>query len=497
MLEAMMLEDTAKRKLTLFKLLATFSNQQHSINFFEKRLDYSYSRVVYLLELIQQDLSKITGEEVKILQVDGVRYKQTITYDSYYQYLITQSIPYQLLISILFHPNDDLTQFCQKHYQSRTTVVRKSKLLSDYFKEFNIKLNTSKLSLYGDERIIRITLYTLIWLASQGTNLPKIDNNPIDYIEITKVISPYFPDSFSYSADKQITLILDIIYLRVKSGHLVTEKTMIAPYIPTSPAYAKIFFGDLIKETDILEAEAQYAAYLLIATPNFFRNNDHRLTLLSDYLKNQTNSATKLLEEFCAVFKQEFMPSDFSWEDAPILFGNIANIIFSTTISEKPFPTLFHLINHSSYSKNEYYYQLLTYFKALFHKISKRKNFGWLKENIEQLSDTLAALLVPLYESYQVNKIVRIALIAESNYLLIQPLKQFIEELPFVQLVAYSHGKFSSFDFVVATSSYLIPEECHVPTFVFRFSADNDEQYIGLYQAIKAVHNQKGVDPTY
>ncbi|EOH99883.1 hypothetical protein UAW_00378 [Enterococcus haemoperoxidus ATCC BAA-382] len=494
MLESMMLEDTAKRKLTLFKLLTIFSNKQHSINFFEKRLDYSYSRVVYLLELIQQDLTKMIGKKEEILQVNGVHYKQDISYDMYYQFLITQSVPYQLLISILFYPNDNLAKFCEKNYHSRTTVVRKSKLLSDYFKRFNIKLNISQLSLSGDEKVIRITLYTLIWLASQGTNLPKINNNPIDYKKITKIISPYFPDSYSYSAHKQITLILDIVYLRVHSGNVLTEKTTIDPYIPSNKTYTKALFGDLICETKTLEAEAQFAAYLLISTPNFFRNNDYRLSLLNIYLKEQTNSATKLLDEFCTLFSNEFVPSDFSWNDEPILFGNVANIILSASIIEQPFPTLFHLINHSLYSKNEYYYRLFTKFKALFQKVSKRKNFSWLKDNIEQLSDTLAALLVPLYESFQVNNIVRIALIAESNYLLVQPLTQFIEELPFVQLVAYQENQLSSFDFIVATSSYLIPEECQKPSFVFRFSADNDDQYIGLYQAIKTIHNKKDIN---
>lgn len=492
----MMLDDTAKRKLALFSLLTKFSNKQHSISFFENRLDYSYSRVVYLLELIQQDLTKISGNTVEIFQTNGVHYKQDISYDMYYQFLITQSIPYQLLISILFHPEDSLDKFCEKNFHSRTTIIRKSKLLSNYFKQFNIKMNASQLSLSGDERVIRITLYTLIWLASQGTNLPKIQDNPIDYEEITKIISPYFPDSSSYSARKQITLILDIIYLRVQSGNILREKTTIDPYIPASNAYATVFFGELVNETTSLEAEAQFAAYLLIAIPNFFRNNDHRLSLLNTYLDNQINSATKLFEEFSTLIRNEIMPNDFSWDNEPILFGNVANIIFSTAILEKPFPTLFHLINHSLYLKNEYYYRLFTDFKAFFQKISKRKNFGWLKDNIDQLSDTLAALIVPLYETFQVNNVVRVALIAESNYLLTQPLTQFIEELSFVQLVAYKYGAFSSFDFIVATSSYLIPENCNLPSFVFRFSADNDEQYIGLYRAIKAVHNKKGLNQT-
>lgn len=491
MLEAMMLEDTSKRKLTLFKLLTKFSNKQHSINFFENRLDYSYSRVVYLLELIQQDLTKMTGESIKLFQLNGVHYKQTISYDMYYQFLITQSVPYQLLISILYYPNDDLTTFCEKNYHSRTTVIRKSKLLSSYFNRFGIKMNTSKLHLYGDERIIRVTFYSLIWLASQGVHLPKIKNNPINYDEITKAISPYFPDSYSYSAHKQISLMVNIIFLRVKAGNILSEKTAIEPYIPTDITYIKTSLGELIEDKKMLEAEAQFSAYLLISKPNFFRNNDYRLSLLNKYLSTQTNTATKILEEVCTSFREKFLPKDFSWETEPILFGNIANIIFTTIISEKPFPTLFHLINHSQYSKNEYYYHLLTYFKAMFQKISKRKNFSWLKESINPLSDTLAALLVSLYESFQSDNILRIALVAESNYLLVQPLAQFIEEMPFVELIAYKYGEFSSFDFIVTTSSYLIPEDCHLPSFVFRFSADNDEQYIGLYQAIKELRNKK------
>lgn len=369
--------------------------------------------------------------------------------------------------------------------------MRKSKLLIRYLKQFNIKINTSQLTLYGDERVIRITLYALIWMSSQGTNLPKAKERPINYERIIETISPYFPDSHSYSAQRQITLMLDIIYLRIQSGNGLIDKVTIDSYIPLNKTLGEYCFKDWIKDTNMLEAEIQFAGYLLIATPNFFRANDDRLTSLNHYLKNQKNNATKLLEEFTNFFSEKFLTEVFSWEDEPILFGNVVNILFSTAIIEKPFPTLFHMINHSLYAKNEHYYLLFTNFKIFFQKIAKRKNFSWLKNSIDQLSDSLAALLVPLYETFQTDNIVRIALIAESNYLLVQPLSQFMEELHFVKLVAYEYGEFSNFDFIVATSSSLIPSECNLPSFVFRFSADNDAQYIRLYQAIRAVHNKK------
>lgn len=491
MLEAIMLDENAKRKLLLFKFLIKFSDKKHSINFFENNLDYSYSRVVYLLDLIQQDLTNLTGEAVQLIQAKGVQYNQNISYDMYYQYLLTNSIPYQLLVSMLYYPKDNLDKFCEKNFHSKTTVVRRSKLLSDYFKQFNIKMNTTQLRLSGDERVIRITFYTLIWSTSQGVNLPEIINNPFNYARVKKVVSPYFPDSSSYSAHKQIALILDILYLRVRSGYILHEKTEIMPYIPINTDQMNALFNGLVTNPQTLAAEAEFSAYLLISAPNFFRKNDRRLTLITDYLKKQPNQATKLLKEFCTLLSEQIMPQDFSWENESILFGNIVNIIFSSAIIKKPFPTLFHLVNRSRYANNEYYHQLHSQLKKFFQKVSKRKDFNWLKESIPQLSDSLASLLVPVYESFQLNNVVRVALIAESNYLLIQPLTKFIDEISFVQLVAYKQGAFSSFDFILATSAYLIPKESPLPSFVFRFSADNDNQYIELYEALKALHNQK------
>ncbi|GGC76129.1 helix-turn-helix domain-containing protein [Enterococcus wangshanyuanii] len=491
MLDAMMLENTDKRKLTLFRLLTIFSDKRYSVKFFESKLDYSYSRVVYLLELIQQDLTDMTGKKVDLFTKNGVHHKQDITYDMYYQYLIIQSIPYQLLVSLLYFPENNLDQFCDNHFQSRTTVVRKSKLLIDYFKHFDIKVNISQLSLSGDERIIRILFYDLIWMTSQGTNLPKIRQNPLTYKEVSKIISPYFPDTFSYGARKQISLMLDIIYLRVRKGNALTEQTEIEPYIIIPEMYTAPYFETLITDPEALAAEAQFAAFLLIASPNFFREGEHRLLLLDSYLETHSNTATKLLEEFTVFFKDQFMPDGFSWRNEVILFGNVANILFSHSIIKQKFPTLFHLTDNNIYSKNKYYYQLFTEFRALFQKISNRKNYAWLRSTIDSLSDTLSALLVPLYESFLGNNLIRIALVAESNYLLVEPLTQFIKDIPFVQLVAYKYGEFSSFDFMVTTSSFLIPENCPLPSFVFRFSADSDEQFLSLYQAIKDVHNQK------
>jgi hypothetical protein len=494
-IEKIMLEDTAKRKLTLFKLLNTYGTETHSVKFYETKTDYSYSRVVYLLELIQQDLSEMLNKELQLLQTHGVCYLETISYDRYYQYLITQSIPYQLLISILYYPEDDLEKFCEKNFHSRATVVRKSKLLNEYFKQYQIKWNISQLTLNGNERVIRMTLYALIWSTSYGAKLPTIEKNTIDYDRFFQAIDSYFPDSYSYAVNRQLTLVLDIIYLRVTAGYGLTKKAEIEPYIPDYINYLGNFLEQTIQDKKRLTAECQFATFLLISAPNYFRSNDYRLSLLRIYLQKENNAATKIFKEFCAFFSEEIMGPEFSWENEQILWGNTANLIFSRVLIKEPYPGLFHLINHSPYAKSDYYHQLFSQFKKLFQKIAKRKDYSWLKALIVPLADMLASLLFPVYETYQGNHFVRVALISESNYLLVQPLAKFIEELNFVKLVPYKHDDFSSFDFMVSTSSFLLPEENPLPVFIFRLSADNDEQYIGLYQALRRAHNKKRIEP--
>lgn len=491
MFEEMMLEDISTRKLTLFKLLIELSDKTTcSINFLEQHLDYSYSRIVYLLEQIQQDLTDITGNSIVLLDSKGVHIENLITYDTYYQYLIVQGVPYQLLVSILYFPEDDLEAFCQKNYLSRASVIRKSKALVEYLKQYDIRLNSSQLKLIGEERVIRIMLYTLIWLSSQGVNLPESEKMAIDYDDLTETICPFFPDSYSYSGYRQIKLSIDVVYLRVLSGNYLRKQTEIAPYIPSDIDYATKFWHPLIKDPEAIAAEAEFSAFLLSSSPNFFRASDYRLRFLSSRIKTSDDVASELFKHFCNFFAVKLMKDESIWENNPILYGNIANIIFENVILKGTPPTLFHLLPEKPYEKNEYYHKLVSEFQRFFKSIAKQKRFSWLNKNTNRMIDMLAFLLLPLYESSIEENILRVAMIAESDFLLIQQLRFFLEKLPFVVLIAYHYNRPDLFDFIVATSTYLLPDNSDSPSYVFRLTS-SDDQYSELYQVLQEAQAQK------
>ncbi|MBL1229022.1 helix-turn-helix domain-containing protein [Enterococcus sp. BWB1-3] len=486
MFEELILEDITKRKLTLFNLLAYLPDDYYSINFLESNLDFSYSRVSYLLELIQQDLDEINQEPTNFITDQGIHYDRSVSYDQYYQYLITRSIPYLLLLSIIYYPQDTLDDFCRKNFLSKASVIRKSKSLNNYFKQFNIKLNISQLKLTGEERMIRIVLYALVWFTSQNANLPDVGLS-IDYEKVQNNVDPLFPESRSYSASKQIQLLLDIVYLRVTNGYFLTETATISAYIPTSVELSKDFFGAIVDNDAVLEAEAQFSALLLVITPNFYSEKDPRFYFLEHYLEIEENQATVLFKEFWHFLETTY---GFSKYEHRVIYGNTANIIFPITILKKAVPGVLTANNNSNHIQNKYFLELHDSFKVFFRKISKRKNFSWLSEQIALLSIAFALLMFPSWEKLKNNKMINVGLIAESNYLLNQHLINFLDELTFVKLETFTEN-YSDFDLIIATSSCLFPKECTASTFVFRYSKDNQKQYVALYQMLKEVQNNK------
>ncbi|MGC6769188.1 helix-turn-helix domain-containing protein [Enterococcus sp. LJL128] len=486
MFEELILEDITKRKLTLFNLLAKLPDDYYSINFLESNLDYSYSRVSYLLELIQQDLDDLTQTSAEFITDQGIHYDRSVSYDQYYQYLITQSIPYLLILSVVYYPKDNLDDFCRKNFLSKASVIRKAKPLNDYFKQFNIKLNISQLKLTGEERLIRIVLYALIWFTSQSMNLPNTDIR-LDYEKIRNNISSCFPKHHSYSGTIQIKLMLDIIYLRITNGYFLTEKTKISSYVPTDVELGKDFLEPIVTDAKVLEAESQFSALLLVITPNYYDEEDIRFRFLENYLKRENNQAATLLNEFWDYLSDVY---GFTQKKHKILYGNVANIIFPIAVLKKSMPGILTLNKSSSLLQNKYFLDLHKSFKAFFRKIAKRKHFSWLNEQVKPLSITLALLLFPSWETMTKNKVIKIGLIAESNYLLTQQLINFLDELVFVELDALNDNC-TDFDLIIATSSYLLPPNCSLPAFVFRYSLDNQKQFTELYQTLKEVQQTK------
>ena len=59
-------------------------------------------------------------------------------------------------------------EFCQENFISRASAMRHLQSLADYVQEFDVIFNRSQLSFKGDERLIRLILFNILWAASRG-----------------------------------------------------------------------------------------------------------------------------------------------------------------------------------------------------------------------------------------------------------------------------------------------------------------------------------------
>ncbi len=59
-------------------------------------------------------------------------------------------------------------EFCQEKFISRASAMRHLQSLADYVQEFDVIFNRSQLSFKGDERLIRLILFNILWAASRG-----------------------------------------------------------------------------------------------------------------------------------------------------------------------------------------------------------------------------------------------------------------------------------------------------------------------------------------
>lgn len=124
-----MLDDHSRGKLAVYGQLLTLSPGEHLIDNLRENLETTISMVKLkkILVSIQEDLAKISNKQLLTAKNKLIIRERMIHYNQYQNFLTTQSIPYQLLLSIIKKQDEDLASFCQRNYISRSTCFRQTK----------------------------------------------------------------------------------------------------------------------------------------------------------------------------------------------------------------------------------------------------------------------------------------------------------------------------------------------------------------------------------
>lgn len=489
---SLVLTTNEQRKLNIFRFIQTLPIKRYNVKYLSDNLEIPYSSMTVLLSEIEGDLQQILGADFTLFDTQGYLYldERFPNDDAYFAFLIEHSIPYQALIFLLQYPDKNLDNFCRSLYISKASVMRRLQPLAEYAKQFDLVFNRSKLDLKGDERLIRIFLFNLIWTSSCGKKLPFHNLSPDLLEQALTSLEHGLPAAASYVGKQETVLFAEITIQRIQAGHYVVDDEYYAAAFPKQLALRLDLLDKFLPAADPhYSAELRFIQFMTFFSPSYQYPDDPRIT--SGDCFQQESVLTELLTDFAVYFQKEVSSDQTDILQDGVVFGNLFNVLFSYYVFRKKIPTLFELLDFFRQS-DSVHYQLLQQKLALFFRhYSRRKNYKWLKQCQSELTALFTWLLIDTFEKSEADHLLRVALVIEPNYLFTRDIMRFLEDLSFVELVPFIETNKADYDLLICSSSILLPDGLQaLPTYRFNFFSGKNN-YFDLYRMLKRVYREK------
>lgn len=479
-----------RRKLAIFHLL----EEQHELTVkkISEKLDLSSNHVKNLLLEMENEFADFYYPGFQLLTKKEISQNlpADLNYDYYYSYLIQHSIPYRAVKSSLFHPKRRLDEFCQENYISRASAMRQLQSLADYVQEFGVTFNRSQLAFKGDERLIRLILFNILWAASRGNDDYPFDLSESDLLKKLADLTRHTSLNWSFVGKKEVCLFAGITFQRIAQAH----------YVSDDPRYKEAFFNNdhqtkrLFSEHFSIpyahqEDEFRFAQFMVFYAPTFQYETEISNEEV-DFLDGQGQLLSSLLKELDNYWQTEIFPEDTVFQDNRTIHTRLFNILFCYYLFPNRIPTLFFLMNYFHKKKPASYYYLKDHFTFFLNKMSRRHKYQWLSVCCGDLAELFAWLTLDCGENHQNLEKLQVSLVMETNYFFTQEIKIFLKDLSFVQLKELSQEETQPVDFLIVSSAHLVPEESEESYYVVNFFEGKTE-YVKLYLSLKKAYEKK------
>lgn len=447
MLETILLDDPAQNKLMLFKHMLELEQGLYPIHYFEKYTGFSHIKTANLLNQMNQDLFDLeTGyvlfTEKEKVQIDGSLPKL----HSYRQFLLQNSVPYQVLLATLLQPEMDLKEFGQLTDLSQSSLMRRLKPLVAYLKDKGIRLNCLQMEVTGREALIRIMYFNFLWMVDFGTELFQyfeknnfdlhtlLDENDLIYLQ--------------YFEQREQILYQAISLLRTKHGNYVDEPEINHFLYPVAlnTRFKQKLAQDGVAET-YREREANFVAYIIFYWPQYFSENDPRLPYVRKNYKSLTESKAK-----AADFLAEMLPyfQNFPRNKQELLLINYQTIFLRQQLFDGKAPKNLDFILESLKVQHPNYEILQGYVASILEV-----------EKSDDLVNLLTLVSLPQMERNEKTDKIKVGIIGFPNHFLLYSLINRIEDLPFVEYSLMNTTSNEQYDAIITCAASLVPANNH------------------------------------
>ncbi|MBX9060441.1 helix-turn-helix domain-containing protein [Enterococcus faecium] len=479
-----------RRKLAIFHLL----EEQHELTIKEisKKLDLSSSVVKNILNEMENEFDDFCFSGFKLLSKNKINQNLPIdlNYDYYYSYLIQQSLPYRAMKSSLFYPEKNLMEFCQENFISRASAMRHLQSLADYVQEFDVIFNRSQLSFKGDERLIRLILFNILWAASRGNEDYAFYVSKSELLKKLAELTKHTSLNWSFVGKKEVCLFAGITTQRIAQGHYVEDDPRYSEAVFSNDHRIKCLFGEHFSiPASHQDSEFRFAQFMVFYAPTFQYENP-TLNEALDIFDKKGQLLSSLLKELDNYWQTEIFPDDRVFQHNQIVHLHLFNILFCYYLFPKRVPTLFFLMNYFHKKKSSSYYYLKEHFTFFLNKLGRRHNYQWLSICCNDLAEIFAWLTLQCCEDNENSTKLQVSLVMETNYFFTQDIKNFLKDLSFIELKELSYEEIQPIDFLIVSSVHLMPKETDTSYYVVNF-LEGKTDYVKLYLELKKAHENK------
>lgn len=446
MLEEILLDDPARSKLGIYKEILSIENGDYPIHYFEKKTGYSHIKTANLLNGMRADLLDFSPESQLMNERDKVRANDGLpSYQRYQQYLFSKSIPYQVLLESLFHPERDLKDFGEISGLSQSSLMRRLKPLVEYLRTKDIRLNCLQMEITGRESFIRLMYFNFMWMVNFGTEIMEYFQNEL-HLPLDRLMSEKDQEFLKFVEKREFNVHQGISFLRSRKEQYVDEPRINRFTYP--PAVNRPFKNALEKQgvpETYQERESNFIAYLIFYWPQYFTVSDPRLSWVKkNYVKQ--NESREYAERFYQKIRRKvFLPSEAKKE---LFLINLQTAFLRGELFEGKIPMNLNFVLDSIKEQHPKYEEIEKKVSNVLGKIPN-KSF---------ILPILTLVTMNHYEKHQIPKKISVGIIGFPNHFLLYALIDRIEKLPFVHYSLMNTGSDKQYDVILTCSSKLLPE---------------------------------------
>ncbi|MGM0126052.1 hypothetical protein IGI37_003453 [Enterococcus sp. AZ194] len=495
--EELIMDSSTLIKFNLFKKIIRLNDEHYPVTQLAEEMDLNYQQTMIDLSEIDKDLTQLNPNHRSLLIGAGKinSFDITATIDEYRYFLLTHSVPFQFMIYFLNEPHPSINDFCEEFFVSRSTVSRKIAKLRSYLHKFHLRLTYTDAGLVGDERIIRIALFILVWLGTRGMYWPlNVSEEKAE--QLATSYSEYFPLRRTYLGRLELKFFAGIILSRLvrnkfakydkhydfllkKNAYYDTEKLEEQLDIPLTPKQ--------------LKGESGFIAFLAHFAPFYTIEDDKSLQQTIENFAARPNPVSDLTNKFLSYMKKQYFTAEPELLDHPLIMGNLLNVGFSFYVLRQKYPSIHGLVvqpQMRAHSSKEFQEKVTQF----FYVARKEPEFQFITDEVlPEISIMFASVLLPYYDRVKYSEKLQVSLAMEHNFLLVKGLYQFLDDLRFIEAEPYNPSKNSDYDLVISSSLLLKQEHPDLPIYFWDHSSSESE-LISLYQKLRHLYNEKNIE---